>query len=381
MRNEAISNNRNQPIDALRGLSIFLVITLHYCMFLPTGFAWIPMDAFSHLARNGYYGVTLFFTISGFLITSRTLKRYGSLGAIKPREFYLARFARIYPLLFALVISLVVLSYLRVNYFVPPMGINIWAAAWKALTFQFNSYYIAGASGFTTWAPLWSLAIEEVFYVLFPIVCIALRSNAMLVAALVALIAQGILMRFQQFDLYYFSTCADAIAMGCLAALSLVRLRRSAPLGMLLMCGGFTVVAARYLSATVTDDLAFGPTVIAFGAAAFLAGASLVTTKRRRYLAPIELLGRRSYEIYLIHIPLLAIASLVFGEATLLSPDITYFAFIVTAGAAGELIGRRFTDPLYQRITGTPSRKEASLRHLERVPVVLTDVLHAESRM
>ena len=309
MRNEAISNKRNQPIDALRGLSIFLVISLHYCMFLPTGFASIPMEAFSRLARNGYYGVALFFTISGFLITSRTLKRYGSLGAIKPREFYLARFARIYPLLFALVISLVVLSYLRVNYFVPPMGINIWAAAWKALTFQFNLYYIAGASGFTTWAPLWSLAIEEVFYVLFPIVCIALRSNAMLVAALVALIAREILMQFQQFNLYYFSTCADAIAMGCLAALSLgaaTPLQR--PLGMLLMCGGFTVVAARYLSATVTDDLAFGPTVIAFGAAAFLVGASLVTTKRRRYLAPIELLGRRSYEIYLIHIPLLAVA-------------------------------------------------------------------------
>jgi peptidoglycan/LPS O-acetylase OafA/YrhL len=364
MLDEATSNKRDHHIDALRGLSVLLVISLHYCMFLPTGFEWIPMDAFVPMVRNGYYGVTLFFTISGFLITSRTLRRYGSLGAIKPREFYLARFARIYPLLFALIILLVVLSYLRVKYFVPPMGINIWVAAWKALTFQFNTYYIAGASGFTTWAPLWSLAIEEVFYVLFPVACIALRSNTMLIAALIALIAQGALTRFQQSDLYYFSTCADAIAMGCLAALILVRLHRSVPLGTLLMCGGFAVMMARYLSATVTDDLAFGPTVIAFGAAAFLVGASLAATKRRRYLAPIELLGRRSYEIYLIHIPLLAIASLVFGEVALLSPDLTYFAFIVTAGAIAELIGSRFTDSLYRRITGTARREQAVLNQI-----------------
>jgi peptidoglycan/LPS O-acetylase OafA/YrhL len=358
------SRNRNQSIDALRGLSIFVVISLHYWLFLPTDFAWIPIDAFLHMIRNGYYGVTLFFTISGFLITSRSLARYGSLGAINPREFYRARFARIYPLLFALVISLVVLSYLGVKYFVAPPDVNIWAAAWKALTFQYNWYYVADASGFLTWAPLWSLAIEEVFYLVFPIACIALRSNAMLVAALIALIAQGILTRFQPSDLYYFSTCADAIAMGCLAALVLARLRRSATLGMLLMGGGFALVMARYLATAVTDDVAFGPTVISFGGAAFLVGASVATTTWRRYLAPIELLGRRSYEIYLIHIPLLAIASIVFGGVVSLSPDMTYLAFIVMAGAIGELIGRRFTDRMYRRITGTPSRGEAVLKEI-----------------
>jgi peptidoglycan/LPS O-acetylase OafA/YrhL len=253
---------------------------------------------------------------------------------------------------------------LRIKYFVPPLGINVWLAAWKALTFQFNWYYIAGASGFTTWAPLWSLAIEEVFYLLFPIVCIALGSNTMRVAALVALISQAALTRFQQLDLYYFSTCADAIAMGCLAALILARLRRSAPLGTLLMWGGLAVMTARYLSATVTDDIALGPTIISFGAACFLVGASLVTTKGRRYLAPIELLGRRSYEIYLIHIPLLAIAQLVFGEVASRSPDITYVAFIVTAGAVAEIIGRRFTDPMYRRITGTRNREAAVLKEV-----------------
>jgi peptidoglycan/LPS O-acetylase OafA/YrhL len=217
-----------------------------------------------------------------------------------------------------------------------------------------------------TWAPLWSLAIEEVFYLVFPIACIALRSNAMLIAALVALIAQGMLTRFQLSDLYYFSTCADAIAMGCLAALVLARLRRSATatLGMLLMGGGFALMMARYLAAAVTDDIAFGPTVISFGGAAFLVGASLATTTWRRYLAPIELLGRRSYEIYLIHIPLLAIASIVFGGVVSLSPDMTYLAFIVTAGAIGELIGSRFTDRMYRRITGTQSRGAAVLKEV-----------------
>jgi peptidoglycan/LPS O-acetylase OafA/YrhL len=357
-----LSSNRNPFIDAIRGLSILVVISLHYGMYLPTGFAWIPMEAFGRLVRNGYYGVTLFFTISGFLITSRTLKRYGTLAAIKPGEFYLMRFARIYPLLIALVTFLIVLSYLRFTEFVPPRAVNIWASAWKALTFQFNLSYITGASAFKPWAPLWSLAIEEMFYVVFPIACIALRSNAMQVAALVALIAQGFLTRYQPVDLYFFSTCADAIAMGCLAALVVARLPRSELLGMLLMGGGFALMAARYVSAPIKDTLAFGPTIISLGGACFLVGASLVTAKGWRYLAPIELLGRRSYEIYLIHLPLLTIASTSLGAVVSLSPDITYLAFLATAGVTGEFIGRTFTDPLYRRIAGAGRQERAVLK-------------------
>jgi peptidoglycan/LPS O-acetylase OafA/YrhL len=359
---EAASTRRNPFIDAIRGVSILTVISLHYCAFLPSGFSWIPMEPFTRLARNGYYGVTLFFTISGFLITSRTLQRYGALQAIKPGQFYLARFARIYPLLLALVTLFILLSYLRIEYFVPPPGVNVWAAAWKALTFQFNFSYVAGASLFAPWAPLWSLAIEEVFYVVFPIACLALRSDATRVAALVALIAQGFLTRYQPVDLYFFSTCADAIATGCLAALVVARLPRSELLGMLLMGGGFALMAARYISAPITDTLAFGPTIISLGGACFLVGASLVKAKGWRYLAPIELLGRRSYEIYLIHLPLLAIASTSLGAVVSLSPDITYLAFLATAGVTGEFIGRTFTDPLYRRITGAGRQEPAVLK-------------------
>ena len=67
----------------------------------------LPEEAIKALVRNGNYGVTMFFVISGYLITSTTTRRYGSLAQVDVPSFYAFRFARIVPCL-VLALALIV---------------------------------------------------------------------------------------------------------------------------------------------------------------------------------------------------------------------------------------------------------------------------------
>src|SRR5260370_35086544 len=83
----------NEFIAQLRGVAALVVALMDYCYCFPIWFASLGFIG------NGYYGVALFFAISGFLITSNMLARYGDLGSINLREFYVMRAARIIPCL------------------------------------------------------------------------------------------------------------------------------------------------------------------------------------------------------------------------------------------------------------------------------------------
>src|SRR5579871_5605444 len=94
---------RFETIDLLRGLSILAVVLLHswlrfYLNDVQVG-TGLPKWLSHLLLRNGGNGVTLFFAISGFLITFTSVRRFGGLAGMRPRLFYRIRFARIAPLL------------------------------------------------------------------------------------------------------------------------------------------------------------------------------------------------------------------------------------------------------------------------------------------
>jgi len=98
---------RLEGVDLLRGLSVLLVVMHH----INLRFVLNRYDVQNFLPRpvelvvfwTGYYAVIVFFVISGFLITSLSLKRWGPLGQIHIREFYVMRAARILPCLLLLV--------------------------------------------------------------------------------------------------------------------------------------------------------------------------------------------------------------------------------------------------------------------------------------
>jgi len=183
---------RNPGIDLLRGLAIVLVVLNHIGLRIPlkkTALAEVlPGWLLSRLNYNGYEAVFVFFVISGFLIAGNALRRWGSLGQIDMRAFYARRFARIVPCLLALVAVLSVLHLLAIpDYTIARSGQSLPRAIFAALGLHLNWY--EGRTGYLpgNWDVLWSLSIEEVFYLGFPLACLLTRRSRVLAPLLVLL--------------------------------------------------------------------------------------------------------------------------------------------------------------------------------------------------
>jgi peptidoglycan/LPS O-acetylase OafA/YrhL len=183
---------RNAGIDLLRGLAIVLVVFNHLGLRIPlkqTALADVlPAWLLSRLNYNGYEAVFVFFVISGFLIAGNALRRWGRLERIDMRAFYARRFARIVPCLLALVAVLSVLHLVGVrDYTIIHANQSLPRAIVAALGLHLNWY--EGQTGYLpgSWDVLWSLSIEEVFYIGFPLLCLLTRRRAVLLPMLVLL--------------------------------------------------------------------------------------------------------------------------------------------------------------------------------------------------
>src|ERR1700749_435012 len=190
------SGERVPGIDVLRGLCIIAVVLHHINLrihFRDSALGqWIGPAANRVLFWSGYYGVRVFFVISGFLITTWSLKRWGNLAQINRRQFYVMRFARIVPCLLGLLLVLSILDRLKVPHFiVSQQHSTLWRALLAALAFHIN--WLEVPSGYlpANWDVLWSLSVEEVFYIFFPLLCTLLRKQTFLIALLCCLVVIG----------------------------------------------------------------------------------------------------------------------------------------------------------------------------------------------
>ncbi|WP_424681413.1 acyltransferase family protein [Frateuria sp. YIM B11624] len=185
---------RNAGIDLLRGLAIVFVLLNHLGlrMRIPlktTALADVlPVRLLQALNYNGYEAVFVFFVISGFLIAGNALERWGSLAQIDLKAFYARRFARIVPCLVALLAVLALLHGLGVeDYTIHRPGQSLGRALLAALGLHLNWY--EGQTGYLpgNWDVLWSLSIEEVFYLGFPLACLLVRRTQVLLPLLLLL--------------------------------------------------------------------------------------------------------------------------------------------------------------------------------------------------
>ncbi|HVC89942.1 MAG TPA: acyltransferase family protein [Acidobacteriaceae bacterium] len=109
-RREAVNTARSwarlDAVDLLRGLAIFFVLMNHVNMRLLGAHVeytqGVPRQLVYSLVWNGQFGVQIFFAVSGFLIMSTAMRRWGSLAQVNVGDFYKLRFARIAPLLLLL---------------------------------------------------------------------------------------------------------------------------------------------------------------------------------------------------------------------------------------------------------------------------------------
>ena len=236
-----IAHARDARIDMLRGVSILLVLLHHFNIpysLKDTGLAALLGWPFLHaLARNGNYGVTMFFVVSGFLITRNALDRWGGLDRIRPGAFYTLRAARILPCLLLALLTVDALALAGVQIFGnrADAAVSLWTVNAAALTAWVNVLIVQHGWINYPLGVLWSLSVEMAFYLLFPLACLALRRGWALAALAAGLIVAGPLYRLASQGeagayLYGYAACFDAIAMGCCAAV-LARRGRFAVLG------------------------------------------------------------------------------------------------------------------------------------------------------
>ncbi len=192
---------RSPRVDFLRGMSILAVLLLHFSLSYNLADSplsrVVPKTWIEAVVFNGNYGVTVFFVISGFLITSNNLRRYGHLGAVNLRSFYVLRCARIIPPLVLALAVIVPLGLLRVPSFDNSIGGQelslsfFWIATLSVLTFWHN--VLMQSVGWFNYCLniYWSLSVEEVFYLTFPLACVLLKRRGYVIALCVAFIVTG----------------------------------------------------------------------------------------------------------------------------------------------------------------------------------------------
>lgn len=202
-------------LDGLRGLAILLVFAFH----LPFG----PFGA-------GSYGVILFFVLSGFLITTILLRELDEKGSVSLRRFYARRARRLFPALLV-----VVVAHLLLQLTVLGEPERWWDRSWPVLAYVSNFASMAGAQ-LVHMAHTWSLAIEEHFYLLWPVTLLAMPRRWRFTATCALATAfvmwrLAILLTGVPHDRIYFGTDTNVFAplLGCVLAVGFHEKRIPAP--------------------------------------------------------------------------------------------------------------------------------------------------------
>jgi peptidoglycan/LPS O-acetylase OafA/YrhL len=312
---------RVRALDGLRGVAILLVMLYHQTVMASDA----AIDRFfTFWSLSGWIGVDLFFVLSGFLITGILYDAKGSHGYF--RNFYARRVLRIFPLYYAVVaFSLLILPHIphwKLDNLARIQGDELWY--WSYL----SNFSIAAHSAFRHGIldVSWSLAIEEQFYLTWPLVVLLLGRRTLIglccTVFVFALAWRGVLLGFGvaplavgvltpgRLDPLATGACIALVARGSSALQPLARL---APLAMVASLG---VVLAIGIATGGVQPYSLAMLTVGYSALALLFGSILVLTltaahssRRVRLLEQPTLvaLGKYSYALYLFHLPIRAV--------------------------------------------------------------------------
>lgn len=297
-------------IDGLRGIAVLAVVAYH---------------AFPRVVRGGFVGVDVFFVISGFLISSIIFSRHLQ-GRFSFLDFYDRRIRRIFPALIVMMVAVLVFGWfglLAQEY--QQLGKHVVSGAGFFLNFVFwgEAGYFDAAGEVKPLLHLWSLAIEEQFYILWPFLLAMVwkrRLGLLWLTGIIAVLSFAgnvLTVRSSPSAAFYLPfTRFWELMIGCLLAyLSLQRPQPDPRFGNLKSCLGLTLLAASIAaldrSVPFPGWRALFPTV---GAALVIAGGPNAFLNRR-LLSDRGLVwfGLISYPLYLWHWPLFSLAHIVGG--------------------------------------------------------------------
>jgi len=256
------------------------------------------------------------------------------------------------------------------DFTIKPERTSLVRAVTAALTFHVN--WLEGQHGYlpANWDVLWSLSVEETFYVLFPLMCLVMRNEGRVMICMMALIVIGPLNRMaldgrDPWDNYAYFSCMDGIAFGCIAAWTTARVRLSRQVLRGAMALGIVMAISVVIFRKQVSDL--GLTEVGLNITALELGIALVlmalargvgNAMLSRRTALLQLAGRCSYEIYLTH--MFVVLGLMhpfrglFGaeRAATAAYLATYVIMLVLSVLLGYAVERRYSDPLNEALRG-----------------------------
>jgi peptidoglycan/LPS O-acetylase OafA/YrhL len=334
-------------LDGLRAVAVYLVVLFH------AGSSWF---------RGGYIGVDVFFVLSGFLVTRLLLRDLTSMGRVRFGRFYSRRFRRLLPAAFVtLIVTALVFAAIA-----SPVEVLDAAGGFKAaFLYVTNWYFIAQAAGYfgtdiqnNPVLHFWSLAVEEQFYLLWPLLLTGLfliarrfRSHQLRVIRGVVLVGACASLvwawsiRTTNPDRAYYGTDARAYQLlaGALLALSPVviaalarRPRAARALALVALAG--TVITA--LSWTSYDPIERGTiiTVITVALIASLEAARTGPATRVLSTQTLVYLGQISYGTYLWHWPVIVILTRTVHPTTTATIALTFLIATALASLSFQIL-------------------------------------------
>jgi len=331
-------------VDGIRALAVLAVLVYHLSA------SWLP---------GGYLGVDVFFVISGYLITRLLVAERVGTGRISLRHFWLRRARRILPPLLPMLLAVVVgtalvdrsmLATLRTEVF----GALTYTSNWVQIA-EHHSYF-AKFGDPSVLQHLWSLAVEEQFYLIWPLVVVAVlwrgRRRLAVVAGLGAAGSAALMAVLYQPGAdpsrVYFGTDTHASGLLIGAVLAVVWPAASAAPGpwsrgryagaTALSVTGIAGIGAGLWLLGQYDDVTYtgGILAVSVAAALLIAGAGHGRTPVGRVLAarPVQWVGARSYGLYLWHWPVLVLGDKIFGTRTVIVGAIEVsVAVLLSAGS------------------------------------------------
>ncbi|NLR71871.1 acyltransferase [Novosphingobium sp. ERN07] len=328
-----------REIEGLRAIAVIPVVLFH---------AWVP------LLGGGFAGVDVFFVISGYLIT-RTILDDVAQQRFTLFHFYERRARRILPALFPVLLASLLLAWATM---IPPDFRKLGQATIASALFVANMLfaqktgYFDDDEGFAPLLHLWTLSAEEQFYIVFPLLVLALlkfgtrlslnTGRAMLMAfATLALasFAAGLLVRAYDPALAFFAlpTRAWELLAGAICAI----LPAARPRGWAALTG-LAMIFAGYVLATPATTPGWALLLPVSGAALVLRHAAPANLAGKLLsLAPLTAIGASSYGIYLWHNPLLATLDYVWlGEPPLWIVGGTVTLAVLLGFASHHLVER-----------------------------------------
>lgn len=328
------SLGRIPALDGIRALAIVLVLVFH------GGFSW---------AGGGFFGVDVFFVLSGFLITGLLVSEYRQNAGIGLRRFWAHRIRRLGPALLVMLAGIALYAY-----FLAPSDTlgELRTNALATLLYVNNWHQVSGGQGYfaalNTPQPLlhtWSLSIEEQFYVVWPLVVLGVLTwsrslRTLLVVTVTGAVASAVAMVVVYGNgaganraYYGTDTRAQALLIGAALAIVLAHplpRRRAGPVtttslvrqvslgttarSAVVALGAAGLVTVVWLAYSVDSTSSWiyrgGFTLVALATAALIACVALVPPSpwsRLLALRPVRYVGAISYGLYLYHWPIFVV--------------------------------------------------------------------------